>query len=467
VKTRRARTEPAVGGQTLVILGFLPPEPWTPARPDAIFAAGMPRRTNGSALALDQVRAHTLPNGLRVRLLHDASTPTLSYYTFFQVGSRNEKLGTTGISHLFEHMMFNGAERYGPKEFDRVLESRGGHSNAYTSNDVTAYYEDFAAEALETVVDLESDRMRSLRLTSESLEQEREVVKEERRLRTENSIFGLMEEQLEALVFLAHPYRWPVIGWMEDIERITRDDCEAFFRTYYAPNNAAIYVVGDMDPDRTLAAIERDYAGIPAGPRPAPVPAGEPPQRGERRARVRYPAQAPAVLVGWRGPAARSPDSSALDVLQVCLAVGEASRLRRRLVQETELAVSVSISWGWRIDPGVFLAFVELTPGTAPERAETILWAEIAKVAARGVAPAEIHRAKALLRSSVLHELATHHGIAHALGQAEALLGDWREAGRALEHYAQVSPRDVRRVAAEYLDPARRCVVVLEPELRS
>jgi predicted Zn-dependent peptidase len=426
----------------------------------------MPAPKPSGFLDLDRVRAHTLPNGLRVRLLSDPSTPTLSYYTFFQVGSRNEKLGTTGISHLFEHMMFNGAAKYGPKEFDRVLEARGGHSNAYTSNDVTAYYEDFAAEALDTVADLESDRMRSLRLTSESLEQEREVVKEERRLRTENSIFGLMEEQLEALVFLAHPYRWPVIGWMDDIERITRDDCEAFFRTYYAPTNAAVYVVGDQDPDHTLALVERHYADIPAGPPPAPVPPGEPAQRGERRAAVRYPAQAPAILAGWRGPAARSPDSSALDVLQVCLAVGESSRLRRRLVQETEAAVAVSISWGWRIDPGVFLTFVELAPGISVPRTEALLWEEIAKVSARGVSAAEVARAKALLRSSVLHELATHHGIAHALGQAEALLGDWREAGRALEHYAAVSPRDVRRVAAEYLDPSRRCVVVLEPEVR-
>jgi len=426
----------------------------------------MPSSVHRGVLDLDRVIAHTLPNGLRVRLLAERSTPALSYYTFFQVGSRNEKLGSTGISHLFEHMMFNGAARYGPKEFDRVLESRGGHSNAYTSNDVTAYYDDFAAEALETVVDLESDRMRSLRLTSESLEQEREVVKEERRLRTENSIFGLMEEQLEALVFLAHPYRWPVIGWMDDIERISREDCEAFFRTYYAPSNAAVYVVGDLDPDPTIALIERHYRDTPAGPAPAPVPPGEPAQRGERRAFVRYPAQAPAILAGWRGPAARSADSSALDVLQVCLAVGEASRLRRKLVQQAEVAVSVSISWGWRIDPGVFLAFVELAPGVAVERAERLLWDEIAKVAARGVSTAEMRRAKALLRSSVLHELATHHGIAHALGQAEALLGDWREAGRALEHYAAVGARDVRRVAAEYLDPARRCVVLLEPEGR-
>jgi zinc protease len=423
-------------------------------------------RAHTRVLDLDKVRAHTLPNGLRVRLLPDRSAPTVSYYTFFQVGSRNERLGTTGISHLFEHMMFNGAAKYGPKEFDRVLESRGGHSNAYTSNDVTAYYEDFAPDALETVIDLEADRMRSLRLTAESLEQERDVVKEERRLRTENSIFGLMEEQLEALVFLAHPYRWPVIGWMDDIERITRDDCEAFFRTYYAPNNAAIYVVGDLDTDSTLALIEGHYADISAGPRPAQVAQGEPAQRGERRAVVRYPAQAPALLAGWRGPAARSPDSAALDVLQVCLAVGESSRLRRRLVQDEEVAVSVSIGWGWRIDPGVFLAFLELAPKVKSARAEAMLWEEIDEVATKGVASAEVRRAQALLRSSVLHELATHHGIAHALGQAEALLGDWREAARALEHYAAVGPRDVKRVAAEYLDPARRCVVALDPEVK-
>src|SRR5512138_3078546 len=166
--------------------------------------------SNKRVIDLDGVRTRDLPNGLRVRVLPEPSTPTVSYYTFFHVGSRNERLGLTGISHLFEHMMFNGAARYGPKEFDRVLEARGGHSNAFTSNDVTAYYEDFAAEALDTVLDLESDRMRSLQLTDESLEQEREVVKEERRLRTDNSVFGLMEEQLEALVFLALPYRWPV-----------------------------------------------------------------------------------------------------------------------------------------------------------------------------------------------------------------------------------------------------------------
>ena len=420
--------------------------------------------TDAAVLDLDRVVTAQLSNGLRVRLLEEHDVPTVSYYTFFQVGSRNERLGTTGISHLFEHMMFNGAARYGPKAFDRELESRGGSSNAYTSNDVTAYYEDFASEALEAVVDLESDRMRSLALTPETLEQERQVVKEERRLRTENSVFGLMEEQLEALVFLAHPYRWPVIGWMDDIERISRQDCQAFFRTYYAPGNATIYAVGDLDPVATLVLVEKWYGDIPAAPPPEPVAQGEPPQRGERRAVVRYPAQAPAVLVGWRGPAARSPDSAALDVLQTVLAVGEASRLRRRLVEHDELAVSVHVSWGWRIDPGVFLVYAELAPGVKEARVEAVLWEEIARLAEKGVTAAEVKRARRLLRSSVLHELATHNGVAHALGQAESLVGDWREAGRALALYASVTPREVRRVAAEWLDPARRCVVTLEPE---
>jgi len=415
-------------------------------------------------LDLDSVVTADLPNGLRVRLLAERNTPTVSYYTFFQVGSRNERLGTTGISHLFEHMMFNGAARYGPKEFDRLLESRGGSSNAYTSNDVTAYYEDFASDALETVLDLESDRMRSLALTPETLEQERQVVKEERRLRTENSVFGLMEEQLEALVFLAHPYRWPVIGWMDDIDRITREDCQAFFRTYYAPGNAAIYAVGDLDPEAALAAIARAYGDIPTGPAPAPVAQGEPVQRGERRAVVRYPSQAPAVLVGWRGPPATSGDSAVLDVLQTALAVGESSRLRRRLIEAEELAVSVHVSWGWRIDPGVFLIFAELAPGVRPERFEPVLWEELDQIAARGLGKAELARAQRLLRSSVLHELATHNGVAHALGQAEALLGTWREAGRALEQYAAIGGRDVRRVTASYLDSAKRCLVTLEPE---
>src|SRR6202022_111007 len=191
--------------------------------------------------SLRDLEEATLSNGLRVRLLPNRAAPIAALYTFFAVGSRNERPGITGISHLFEHMMFNGAKRYGPKEFDRVLESRGGRSNAYTTHDMTVYHEEFAADALETVFDLESDRMQSLTLSEESLEKERQVVKEERRLRVENEPAGLLDEELGTLVWKAHPYRWPVIGWMRDIDSIRKEDCEAFFRTYYAPNNACLY----------------------------------------------------------------------------------------------------------------------------------------------------------------------------------------------------------------------------------
>jgi predicted Zn-dependent peptidase len=419
-----------------------------------------------SVVPLADVVEARLANGLRLRVLPERSSPTVSYYTFFQVGSRNERPGTTGISHLFEHMMFNGAERYGPREFDRVLEGRGGHSNAYTSTDVTVYYEDFTAETLPVVVDLESDRMGGLRLSAETLEQEREVVKEERRLRTDNSVFGLMEEQLEALAYLAHPYRWPIIGWMADIQRISLPDCQAFFETYYAPGNAVVYVVGDVAVDETVALLTRAYGPIRPGPAPAPVASEEPPQRGERRAEIRHPAQAPAVLVGWRGPPAREPDAVALDVAQACLSMGEASTLRRRLVHEAGVAVSASVSWGWRIDPGLFMAFLELAPGAKPERAERLLFAEVARLAERGPTPAELRRAKALLRSAVLHDLGTHHGVGHALGQAEALLGDWREAARALALYQEVGAAQVRAAVARHLAPAARSVVTLVPERR-
>jgi len=260
------------------------------------------------------VEERSLPNGLQIRLLQDRSLPVATLYSFFRVGSRNERPGITGISHLFEHMMFNGSKKYGPKEFDRRLESAGGSSNAYTSNDLTAYYEDFASDALPLVLDLEADRMASLTIDDTSLARERDVVKEERRFRTDNDIDGMMDEALGALAFLAHPYRWPVIGWMTDIEGISRQDCERYFRTYYAPNNCTLVLVGDFDSGQALELIEKLYSAIPSGDALPPVATGEPRQKGERRALIRYPAQAPAVLAGFRAPDGRDPDSLVLDL---------------------------------------------------------------------------------------------------------------------------------------------------------
>src|SRR2546430_974497 len=268
------------------------------------------------------VEEHALRNGLQIRLLRDSSLPVATLYSFFRVGSRNERPGITGISHLFEHMMFNGSRKYGPKEFDRRLESAGGSSNAYTSNDLTAYYEDFASDALPLVLDLEADRMASLTIDDTSLAREREVVKEERRFRTDNDIDGMMDEALGALAFLAHPYRWPVIGWMSDIEAISRPDCERYFRTYYAPNNCTLVLVGDFEKAAALREIERLYGPIASGDSLPQVAAGEPPQKGERRALIRYPSQAPPMLAGFRGPSGRAPASLVLGVVAARLSAG-------------------------------------------------------------------------------------------------------------------------------------------------
>jgi zinc protease len=222
----------------------------------AMPGAGMTGERAAPAIELD-VAVETLGNGLKIILLEDHSVPVISYQTFFRVGSRNERPGITGISHFMEHMMFNGTEKYGPQEFDRVLEANGGYSNAFTSKNLTAYYEDFASDVLELIVDLDSDRMKSLGLDPDYVVSELDVVKEERRLGIDNSISGQMYEELYALAFKAHPYSWPVLGWMADLERMDRDDCVEYFRTYYAPNNAIMIVAGDFETKTALDLIHR------------------------------------------------------------------------------------------------------------------------------------------------------------------------------------------------------------------
>jgi predicted Zn-dependent peptidase len=419
----------------------------------------------GSSLprALSNVTEATLRNGLKVRLVPNRNAPVVSLYTFYRVGSRNERPGITGISHLFEHMMFNGAKKYGPKEFDRVLESHGGRSNAYTTTDMTVYHEDFAAEALEKVFDLESDRMRALTINDKSLSAEREVVKEERRVRVDNENMGLMDEELATLVWKAHPYRWPVIGWMGDIENITRQDCEAFFETYYAPNNAVMYLAGDFEPKATLKLVEKYFGKIPKGPQAPPVVDSEPEQKGERRATLRCPAQAPSVMLAFRGPPGKSDDTLALDVLQYALVVGEASRLVRELVHTKRVAISVGLDWGWRIDRGAIVVHLELPPEAKPGEVEQVLYEELDKVAREGITERELEKAKNNLKAHLLRGLSTNSGRANAFGTYELLLGSWREALALPDAYERITAAQVQAAAKKYFDPTQRSVVTLEP----
>lgn len=404
-----------------------------------------------------------LKNGLEVRFLRDPSVPTVTYYTFFKVGSRNERQGITGISHLFEHMMFNGSAKYGPKEFDRQLESRGGFSNAFTSNDMTAYYEDFDRDALAMVVDLESDRMRSLTINDTSLKSEREVVKEERRFRVDNDVGGTMDEALDALAYVAHPYHWPVIGWMGDLDTISKEQCQDYFRTYYAPNNAIVFVVGDFDPDEAFRLIEKMYGDIPAGPPVPPVPTYEPEQKGERRAKVNYPAQTPSLAIAYKGVEARHADAPVLDVIQAVLSIGEGGRLQRQLVRSKEVATSVGAFFEWRIDAGLFKVSMELPAGGKPEKAIAALDEELSKLHKTLLTADELSRAKNILRGQTLRSLATHNGKAHAFGEHALLFGSWRELFHTLDRYEAVTAEQVQAAARKYLVSQQRSIVELVP----
>jgi len=411
-----------------------------------------------------EATVETLDNGLKVILVEDHSVPVITYQTFFRVGARNERPGITGISHFIEHMMFNGAEKYGPKEFDRVLESSGGYSNAFTSDDMTAYYEDISSDGLELCVDLDSDRMRSLAFDPGYVVSEMSVVMEERRLSIDNSVQGQIREDLDALAFKAHPYKWPVLGWMSDLEAIDREDCLEYFRTYYAPNNAVLIVAGDFETEEALELIRRNYSGIPPGGEPARVRTAEPAQRGERRGELRMPAELPSVMIGYHAPPAGSEDIFALDVLQKILTGGRSSRLYRALVREKEAAVEVDSYFPWRIDPYLFTLQVRMKPGGDTSEAEETVYGILSDIAAEGVTREELARARNVLEADFIRSMQTVNGRATKIGRYEVLFGDYRRILEVPGEYGKVTIEDVKRVAGEYFDRDNRTVITLVPE---
>ncbi len=363
LKSRATRSVVALGLFVLVSVAL--------AHASALSAA----ETKAAPAKLDAT-VETLKNGLKVILMEDHSVPVVSRWTFYRVGGQNERPGITGISHFIEHMMFNGAAKYGPKEFDRILESNGGYSNAFTSEDMTAYYEDFASDVLELCIDLDSDRMKSLTLDPKFVVSEMGVVKEERRLSVDNSVEGAMYEELGALAYKAHPYGWPVIGWMSDLEKITRDDAVDYWKTYYAPNNAILVIVGDFETKKALELVHTYYDSVPSQAPPEPVRTVEPEQPGERRAEVRKPAEMPQILVGYHIPEVTSNDIYALDVLQYVLSEGESSRLYKKLVRDLGIAVYAGANASWNIAPALFTFDVKVRPDKTAAECEAAVYGD-------------------------------------------------------------------------------------------
>jgi predicted Zn-dependent peptidase len=417
------------------------------------------------AVALEiPVTARTLGNGLRVLVHPDHSLPILSLYVFYRVGSRNERTGATGVAHLFEHMMFNGSEKYPGESFDRIVESNGGSSNGYTTRDFTAYQLDLRKESLALALDLEADRMRALAITPQNLEQERKIVKEERRLRTEDDVGGALSELLYLTAFQQSSYRWDTVGFMSDLDAITLDEARAFFRTYYVPSNAVLVLAGDVEPDDAMRAVEAAFDAIPSGSAPPPVRSSEPEQRGERRAELHRSAELPALTIAYKAVPAFHPDRPALDVLSALLSQGESSRLYRDLVYRREIATDVDASFEWALDQELFTIYAQARPGHTTAELEKAIDGEIAQLASSPVPAAEIEKVRNELRSSDVRRLATLSGKANQLGLFEVIFGDYRRMFSAVDDQIAVRPEDVQRVTRTYLVPERRTVVTLVPE---
>jgi zinc protease len=418
----------------------------------------------GAAAQTAEVKTHALKNGMKVMVHEDHSIPNVAMYIFYRIGSRNERPGTTGLSHFFEHMMFNGAKKYGPRQFDIVMEANGGANNAYTSQNVTVYQNWFPRSALELIFDLEADRIEHLNFDPQMIESERGVVASERRTSVDNNNFGILSEHLWAAAYMAHPYKWPVVGWMSDIESWTIDDLKQHFRMGYSPSNATLLLVGDVKADEIFALAEKYFASIPAHDPPPPVRTREPEQMGERRVEVRKFAQLPIVMMAYHIPETAHEDYYALRVLQTVLFRGQSSRMYSRLVDKDQLALSINGGFGFSFDPTLFTISSQPRAGIAPEAVEKAVYEELEKVQTAAVKDEEIEKAKNILLADFYRQMKTISGKANTLGSYEVFFGDYRKLFTAAEDFAKVTKEDLRRVAQKYFTGKNRTVATLVPE---
>jgi zinc protease len=420
--------------------------------------------TGGLGAEPPRVLRFRLGNGLRVLLLTDKSAPVLSYFTWFRVGSRHEKPGKTGLAHLFEHLMFNETEGLAASEFDRKLEENGAESNAATWLDWTYYYESLPRDRFQLAVTLESERMARLVLREPQVKSEKEVVANERRMRVDDDIEGTANEVLYKTAFTCHPYHWPTIGWMTDIENFTPEDCVAFYRTYYAPNNATIVVVGDVTEKDVLRRIRDGYGHIPSSDIPEEDTKPEPPQTAPRDVTLKKPTPSEKLLVGFRGPALGDADHAACVVLNEILFGGRASRLYRDLVTTREVCTEVR---GWVStfrDPGLYELYFTARPGKAGAEILAAVDAQLLAVKDGLVEREELERAKARLELGLLQSLETTSGKAEQIGFYDTILGDPAAAFRRLERYRRVTAGEIRTAARRYFVDEARTIVRVLPE---
>jgi zinc protease len=397
------------------------------------------------------VKSWTLANGLNVLFLADHKAPIATVQVFYHVGSKDERVGIRGVAHMFEHMMFKGSEHVAPEEHARLLKEVGGHVNAYTTEDLTAYHDTVPPSYVGFALQLEAERMRQLKLFPATIDSERRVVEEEKRLRIDNDPIGKAIEKFRALAYVKHPYNWTPIGTIEDLEKVTPADCQRFYDAYYQPNNATLIVVGDVDETAVRKLIDQHFGSIPRGPAPVRAAAEEPPQTSTRAETLQIEVQIPVVVGGYHIPRAADPDVAPLEVLAAVLSSGESSRLHQRLVRREHLAIAAGGVTEALEQPGLFIVYAAYLPDRDAARVQAVLSEEIARVRDKPITSDELDKAKNQLAAGFVFGLQTVDGIAQALGRAQYVEGDWHRFVEGATRYLAVTVADVQRVARKYL----------------
>jgi len=412
----------------------------------------------------DDVKSFTLKNGMKLFVLEDSSIPNANMYFFYKVGSRNEYIGITGISHFFEHMMFNGAKKYGPKEFDRVMEANGGSNNAYTSENITVYTDWFPSSSIEVMFDLEADRIAHLNFDPKMIESERGVILSERSTGLENNPLEQLWQETQATAFIAHSYQWPVIGWESDIKNWTKEDLENYFHTYYAPNNCVVVISGDVKLDEVKKLAEKYFEQIPAGQKPRPVHTIEPEQSGEKRLFIKREVPSPYIMMTYHVPQSGSEDYYALDLLNSILSEGESSRLYNSLVYNQQLALEVGSYYPEAFDPTLFYFYGVANDGVTAAQLEKAILDEVDKIIKDGINESELQKVKNQKLMSFYRTTETINGMSNTIGTYELFFGDYKKMFSAPDDYKKVTAEDIKNVAAKYFTKQNRTVGILNTE---
>jgi zinc protease len=408
------------------------------------------------------VRKTVLDNGLVVLTKELHTSPIVTSMIWYRVGSRNEELGQTGKSHFLEHMLFKGTDRFHKGEIDLLTLKNGGGNNAFTSHDFTAYYFNFASDRWEIALEIEADRMVNCTFEPEEFEAEKKVVIEELKGNLD-SPWGLLLQELDASAYKVHPYRNPIVGWLQDVERATAAEQQVYYHKHYQPNNAVLVLTGDFDTDRVLGSVAHQFGSIPAGPAPEPVTLIEPDQRGEKRIAVKWRSKVPRVAIAYHAPAVCHRDSYVLQALAVILAEGKASRLYQRMVEREQNVTFVTAEYGESKDPTLFHIRAEGRGEHTIEELEASVYDELRSIASTGVTAAELERAKHQIEAHFILSRERTLDQAILFGQIEVITGvDYIDSY--LQRISAVTIDDLAEVCSRYLIEDNRTVGCLTPD---